>query len=68
MSQTRQLAAIMFADIMGYTAMMQEDEKLALQMRQKFKTKLEEAVAAHYGKIWELRGDGALCSLRPCRS
>jgi len=62
MSQTRQLAAIMFADIMGYTAMMQEDEKLALQMRQKFKTNLEEAVAAHYGKIWELRGDGALCS------
>ena len=62
MSQSRQLAAIMFADIMGYTAMMQEDEKLALQMRQKFKTKLEESVAIHHGKVWELRGDGALCS------
>src|SRR6266496_338740 len=62
MSQSRQLAAIMFADIMGYTAMMQDDEKLALQLRQKFKTKLEEAVSLHHGRVWELRGDGALCS------
>ena len=62
MSQSRQLAAIMFADIMGYTAMMQEDESRALQQRQKFKTKLEEEVAAHHGRVLELRGDGALCS------
>jgi class 3 adenylate cyclase/dienelactone hydrolase len=62
MSQSRQLAAIMFADIMGYTAMMQEDEALALQFRHKLKTKLEEETAAHHGRILEFRGDGAMCS------
>jgi len=62
MSQSRQLAAIMFADIVGYTAMMQEDEALAMNWRQKLKKKLEEEVIAHQGKILEFRGDGAMCS------
>jgi TolB-like protein/class 3 adenylate cyclase len=62
MSQSRQLAAIMFADIVGYTAMMQEDEALAMNWRQKLKKKLEEEVTAHQGKILEFRGDGAMCS------
>ena len=62
MSQSRQLAAIMFADIVGYTAMMQEDEALAMDWRQKLKRKLEEEVATHEGKILEFRGDGAMCS------
>ena len=62
MPPTRQLAAIMFADIVGYTAMMQEDEALAMKWRQKLKKKLEEEVVAHQGKILEFRGDGAMCS------
>jgi adenylate cyclase len=62
MSQSRQLAAIMFADIVGYTAMMQEDEALALQLRNKLKKKLENEVIAHHGRILEFKGDGALCS------
>jgi adenylate cyclase len=61
-SQTRQLAAIMFADIMGYTALMQEDEALALKLRHKLKTKLEEEISIHNGRILEFRGDGAMCS------
>ncbi len=61
MSSTRQLAAIMFADIAGYTALMQEDESLALRFRQKFQSKLEEVTAPHGGRILEFRGDGALC-------
>ena len=62
MSQSRQLAAIMFADIKGYTAQMQEDETMALQMRHKLRTKLEEEIATHHGRILEFRGDGAVCS------
>lgn len=62
MPQTRQLAAIMFADIVGYTAMMQEDEKFALTCRNKLKKKLEEEITAHHGRILEFRGDGAMCS------
>src|SRR5204863_3108734 len=62
MPPTRQLAAIMFADIVGYTAMMQEDEVLALSWRQKLKSKLEDEVKTHQGRILEFRGDGAMCS------
>jgi adenylate cyclase len=62
MSQSRQLAAIMFADIAGYTALMQEDEFLALQLRHKLQKKLEDEVAKHQGRILEFKGDGALCS------
>jgi TolB-like protein len=62
MSPSRQLNAIMFADIAGYTAIMQEDEVLALKLRQKLQKKLEEEVTAHYGRILEFKGDGALCS------
>ena len=32
MPQTRQLAAIVFTDIVGYTALMDEDEEKALQL------------------------------------
>ena len=62
MPSSRQLAAIMFADIMGYTALMQEDEALALKLRHKLKTKLEEVTSTHHGRILEFRGDGAMCS------
>jgi class 3 adenylate cyclase len=35
MSQTRQLAAIMFTDIVGYTALMGKDEKKAFELLEK---------------------------------
>ena len=61
MSSSRQLAAILFADIVGYTGLMQEDEANALALLQKLRKKLEEVVAHHRGRILEFRGDGALC-------
>lgn len=62
MPQTRHLAAIMFVDIVGYTALMQEDENLALELRNKLQNNLEFEVSLHYGRILNFRGDGALCT------
>ena len=39
--QIRQLAAIMFTDLTGYTAMMQEDEQKARVLRDKQRKALE---------------------------
>jgi eukaryotic-like serine/threonine-protein kinase len=62
MSQTRQLAAILFADIAGYTALMETDEVHAFTLRNKFKKALESETALHGGRIIKFSGDGALCS------
>jgi len=35
MTQSRKLAAIMFTDIVGYSAMMSKDEKLAMSILEK---------------------------------
>lgn len=57
----RQLAAILFADMTGYTALMQENEHLARQKRKRFKEVLEDAVELFSGKILQNYGDGSLC-------
>ncbi|MBI1342029.1 MAG: SUMF1/EgtB/PvdO family nonheme iron enzyme [Terrimonas sp.] len=62
MSQSRQLAAIMFVDIAGFTALMEKDEQKAMGYRQKLKQQLESEVDAHGGRIIKWMGDGALCS------
>ncbi|HTE26731.1 adenylate/guanylate cyclase domain-containing protein, partial [Flavitalea sp.] len=56
----RQLAAIMFADMFGYTALMQQNEKQARLMRHKMKETLENYVSVYHGKILQNYGDGAL--------
>ena len=62
MPQIRQLAAIMFADIVGYTAMMHADESNALLLRDKMKQKLDAEITLHHGRLIKFSGDGALCS------
>jgi adenylate cyclase len=56
----RQLAAIMFSDMTGYTALMQQNEQLAKDKRRRLKEVLETSVAAYSGKILQYYGDGAL--------
>ncbi|KAA3609900.1 MAG: guanylate cyclase [Calditrichaeota bacterium] len=56
----RQLAAIMFTDMVGYTAMMQSDEELAKANRDRHREVLERIIAAHYGLILQYYGDGTL--------
>ena len=55
-----QIATILFADIVGYTALMQENEQLAMSKLQQFKTQLETNVATYKGKIIQFYGDGCL--------
>ncbi|KAA5548368.1 adenylate/guanylate cyclase domain-containing protein [Adhaeribacter rhizoryzae] len=56
----RQLAAIMFSDMVGYTALMQQNEQLAKEKRRRLKEVLEHSVSGYQGKILQYYGDGAL--------
>jgi len=56
----RQLAAILFADMTGYTALMQDNEHLARLKRKRFKEVLEASIEKHDGKVLQNYGDGTL--------
>ncbi|WP_121356725.1 adenylate/guanylate cyclase domain-containing protein [Flavisolibacter nicotianae] len=55
-----QLAAILFVDIVGYSAMMQEDEHAAIQKINHFRDVLEVIAGELDGKIIQYYGDGCL--------
>ena len=57
---TRQLAAIMFTDIVGYTALMGEDSKNALALVHISKDIQQPLVEKHNGMWLKEMGDGAL--------
>ncbi len=59
-TQTRKLAAIMFADMTGFTAMMQEDEAKAKVLRNRQQKTLETLIPQHNGTIIQFFGDGTL--------
>ncbi len=56
----RQLAAILFTDIAGYTAMMQKDERKAIATRQTHRKIFEGAHEHYQGNIIQYYGDGTL--------
>jgi TolB-like protein/Tfp pilus assembly protein PilF len=56
----RQLAAILFADMTGYTALMQENEQLARLKRKRLKDVLDSTIVQFNGKILQNYGDGSL--------
>ena len=56
----RQLAAIMFSDLVGFTARMQEDEGGARELVREHRDVLERAVTAGAGETLQFYGDGAL--------
>jgi len=60
MKEIRMLAAIMFTDMVGYTALMQEDERRAKHLRSKHREVLERLVLEHRGQILQYYGDGTL--------
>ena len=56
----RRLTAIMFTDMVGYTALMQEDERRATDMRDRHRSVLREVIRNHGGRIVQFYGDGTL--------
>ena len=61
MQPSRRLAAILFTDIVGSTAMMQKDEPGAMFVNKRYVAVLKECVLTHAGEILNDFGDGSLC-------
>lgn len=61
---TRLLAAVMFIDIVGYTALMQKDENRAIYLRSQKRSIVEAEVSKHRGTVIQYYGDGALIIFR----
>ncbi|MFC2126352.1 adenylate/guanylate cyclase domain-containing protein [Bacteroidota bacterium] len=62
MSEDRRLAAIMFTDIVGYTALMGSDEEQAFDMLARNHTLHENLIKKHNGTLIKEIGDGTLAS------
>lgn len=58
----RQLAAIMFTDIVGYTKLMGQDEKQALELLRRNRTLHKSIIKKYNGKWLKEMGDGTLAS------
>jgi TolB-like protein len=57
----RRLAAILAADVVGYSRLMERDEAGTFQrLRQRRMELLEPAIAGHRGRVFKLMGDGVL--------
>jgi class 3 adenylate cyclase/TolB-like protein len=62
MSQNRQLAAIIFTDIVGYTALMGRDEQRAFELLNKNRQIQKPIIEQHQGRFIKELGDGILAS------
>jgi adenylate cyclase len=65
MSETRKLAAILVADIVGYSRLASADEDRTLARVRGLRSDLiDPAIAAHHGRIVKRTGDGAIVEFR----
>jgi len=62
MSRSRQLAAIMFTDIVGYTKLMGEDEEKAFELLKKNRSVQRPIIERYNGRWLKEIGDGVLAS------
>jgi len=58
--RVRELVAIMFTDIIGYTALMQGDEEKAVNVRSRHRQIFQRQHELHQGRIVQYYGDGTL--------
>jgi adenylate cyclase len=65
MSETRKIAAILVADVVGYTRLAGADEDRTLsRLRGLWSDLINPAIAAHHGRIVKRTGDGAILEFR----
>jgi class 3 adenylate cyclase/TolB-like protein len=65
MSETRKLAAILVADVVGYSRLAGADEERTLTRLRGLRSYLiDPAIAAHHGRIVKRTGDGAIVEFR----
>src|SRR5271163_106915 len=65
MTETRKLAAILAADVVGYSRLASADEDRTLSRLRGLRSDLiDPAVAAHKGRVVKRTGDGALIEFR----
>ena len=57
----RKLAAIMFTDMVGYTALMQDDEDKARELVERQRAHMKPFIEKHSGEIIQFVGDGTFC-------
>jgi len=62
MIQTRRLAAIMFTDIVGYTALMAHDEQKAFELLRKNRAIQKPIIEQYHGRWIKELGDGVMTS------
>ena len=62
MSQSHQLAAIMFTDIVGYTALMGNDEKKAFELLNENRSLQKPIIEKNHGRWMKEMGDGVMAS------
>ena len=59
-NRQRQLVAIMFTDIVGYTSLMQQDEQKAIEFREHHRKVFDNTTKKYKGRILQYFGDGTL--------
>jgi adenylate cyclase len=65
MAETRKLAAILAADVVGYSRLTGADEDRTLARLRALRSDLvEPTIAVHYGRVIKRTGDGALVEFR----
>jgi adenylate cyclase len=64
MPTSRHLAAIMFTDIVGYTALMQQSETAAALIRERHRNIFQKEHTHYHGDILQYYGDGTLSIFR----
>ena len=65
MAETRKIAAILVADVVGYSRLAGADEEGTLARLRALRSDLiDPAIAAHHGRIVKRTGDGSLIEFR----